>query len=1657
MDNSNYKDLAAQVRSELPFYLQQNDYDNFVKFLELYYEWMAEDTNILDVGSELLDYSDLDNTLDIFVDEFKHLLADAFPNTVQVKSKNQINSELSGLFGVSPLENERFESDDFLGNGTTSSFPISYREPSFYEGKNVSTRVVDFKVYANPVTGQYTDENLITRSSEIPSQVFANLTFPDDFILLEKDTDYIILEDRIIFYDSNTGTITPPSDQVAIRILYRLKSENSSIGNSNSNIKKTNFTNKKQFLKFMKEFYLAKGSEKSYEFLFRTFFNEDVSFYYPKEHVFKASNNEWETETSIRTQPSTNAVTNPIRVVGETSKAFATVERYQEYTLSGNNVREYFISSIFGEFQDQENVFIENENGVSFKEKLWTCITGFDIQNSGRNYPRNMYVNSFVSDAGSGVGFSARISDTTHGSVDRIQVAAEGDNYITGEEVNFIGDGTLGSGAIGKVTKVTGTTTPKNISWVQHHSNDEYPNYYWNFSDSSENFTTGSSRNEVVIVRNIDEHYDNVTTLLDFETLINNRTFKEYKNDLVTIRQNAIIDTPLAGPLFGNESTLFTNGFVEVHGAADKIAGEDELIVDFWYLPVTLDVDNSRGSALFSIGASDGTYNALTLWQKPDNTIIIQNKDNEVASAVLPISYSAWNHIAVHSVVGSGTKIYLNGALVLNALSVDCADIESTDRLFIAADGDAGLGSDDPAPTKQQIFDTWGRFSHDSSGNYPAVASDLTAFTYNASLDRIEATQNIHTRITGFYSPSAYSQYDFGVTVTARDGSDNDTIGAVIGFYKDPDTGKEHSLTVLRAMQGLLSGGGYQIWYNHLQTDAELIFDGNSLAPGLAGDWQGNKSRIKVNRDVGDVFTVSVSQFTTSATHTDADLDPATEYTFKLSDYSWGNVFAGSSPYGYCNHSQTGAWEDTEFRVFGELDMGDYVAGYYDSFRITKGNRYTTYLDATNSNIETLFEWELDPIEKLNVATNSNDTRNSNSKYFYSIVNNKLAIMEEVYDTGGLPLSWDSITGLLSNTTGFVDDLTIRSSDNLKILKPIPIPDYYTVTVDWIEMPRGGVKRVDLMTGGFGYIQPPSTFVSEQTGSYVSQGAGANLLAVGDNIGGIKQVKITQNNSNDAYDGFGIGYNTPPSLDFTGLGDGTAVVIPTTGPLCVRDGSYVNDQGFLSDNNRLHDSYLWQDYSYVIQVGRVIDEWRDIVKKVIHPAGMMMFGELTLLSKVEGKRLKDAYLFLFYEIIKNVDVTVKNMDGLGIWTGKDTETTQNSNDIMSHGYTIIYNNRQSAMNELYGVGDDTPAAQSVDTGSGRYVLLGDGFTNATTWDEVKYVGLNQLDGSGKDYSFFYGGEILEKTFTIYNVSEKNIVADEWKSTRPWAKYKIISAVEDTVNNTFMFGVVLENSYLNLPNESPLNNIEFRWDKKTRGNVERVNSSWIGTIRDGANPRDEKFIIKIQSRDLPESGSTYKSLERFKFNFAAIFPFDNLVRYRFSPYEEAEGSPYLDYYGFDGEFNNINMKDAKHTIMQNPNGDNTFGMVPTFGNNQYLGVTDGTDHNWQQETIQNIMSSYDKSYRAVLDAHVNLMPKHLVISKDTAGVDGPLLSGMTFASIERMKFNQTPQSVDNNLYLQSIDDVMDKYNTRTNITHETIIRQYSTEPTSFAELNQLSQI
>lgn len=102
------------------------------------------------------------------------------------------------------------------------------------------------------------------------------------------------------------------------------------------------------------DFYQSRGSEKSFQFLFRIFFNEDISFFYPSETLLKPSDGKWIVDKSIKV---TFLVGNPFDlksqvITGETSGATALVEDVVLHNESGVMVYEVFlnIQSIQGTF-----------------------------------------------------------------------------------------------------------------------------------------------------------------------------------------------------------------------------------------------------------------------------------------------------------------------------------------------------------------------------------------------------------------------------------------------------------------------------------------------------------------------------------------------------------------------------------------------------------------------------------------------------------------------------------------------------------------------------------------------------------------------------------------------------------------------------------------------------------------------------------------------------------------------------------------------------------------------------------------------------------------------------------------------------------------------------------------------------------------------------------------------------------------------------------------------------------------------------------------------------------------------------------------------------------------------------------------------------------
>ncbi len=191
---------------------------------------------------------------------------------------------------------------------------------------------------------------------------------------------------------------------------------------------------------------------------------------------------------------------------------------------------------------------------------------------------------------------------------------------------------------------------------------------------------------------------------------------------------------------------------------------------------------------------------------------------------------------------------------------------------------------------------------------------------------------------------------------------------------------------------------------------------------------------------------------------------------------------------------------------------------------------------------------------------------------------------------------------IVSGGSGYVvgDKFTINNTDKLEI-------DGRTcsILVKTVNG-SGAVTAVEFEHNGYGYKALPAI-------SGGGTGTGANITLGGNNIGGIKTLKIVNH---------GFRYNQVPTLNFSTKGNGDATGILTTGSY--EDSAnlrYVGDDGQLSSANYIQDSLFYQAFSYEIKSGNTIDKWRDYVKRLVHPAGLALFGR-TLITGLLPTGLK---------------------------------------------------------------------------------------------------------------------------------------------------------------------------------------------------------------------------------------------------------------------------------------------------------------------------------------------------------------------------------------------------------------------------------------------------
>jgi len=98
----------------------------------------------------------------------------------------------------------------------------------------------------------------------------------------------------------------------------------------------------------------------------------------------------------------------------------------------------------------------------------------------------------------------------------------------------------------------------------------------------------------------------------------------------------------------------------------------------------------------------------------------------------------------------------------------------------------------------------------------------------------------------------------------------------------------------------------------------------------------------------------------------------------------------------------------------------------------------------------------------------------------------------------------------------------------------------------------------------------------------------------------------------------GYGYNSRETVVLASTNTFNQTVVTGTAMIeldGIGSGYWTNDRGFLSDVNYIQDSNFYQNYSYQIVAQRMISSYESLVRELVHPSGVALFGKFGVKSQ----------------------------------------------------------------------------------------------------------------------------------------------------------------------------------------------------------------------------------------------------------------------------------------------------------------------------------------------------------------------------------------------------------------------------------------------------------
>ena len=242
-------------------------------------------------------------------------------------------------------------------------------------------------------------------------------------------------------------------------------------------------------------------------------------------------------------------------------------------------------------------------------------------------------------------------------------------------------------------------------------------------------------------------------------------------------------------------------------------------------------------------------------------------------------------------------------------------------------------------------------------------------------------------------------------------------------------------------------------------------------------------------------------------------------------------------------------------------------------------------------------------------------------------------------------------------------------------------------------------------------------------------------------------------------------------------------------------GYYKTNDGFLDDSMIIQDSYYYQAFAYVLKIDEQLQSYSSVVRSMLHPSGMAMFGEYSISNKIAlGVGLQS--------LVKSLGVTLYDF----VYAKDDWQVDENGNPISGTFYSV-YKYLETSYNNAF-------------TDEVKY-LFTKAINDSVTESEVFSKVFTKVIGFTGQTETVFATEVMSRRTTkavsdstsLVEIYAKLLTTKAFTDFQPIGEQHAITFTLNTINDP-MSGVYPESGYVTLE-PYDLGSYQSEWYANTR--------------------------------------------------------------------------------------------------------------------------------------------------------------------------------------------------------------------------------------------------